>query len=233
MAYIPKRVLYGDFPDEGIYGITARQALEAAIDGHMVAYHLVPTPVTVYEHTTGEKYVGTDLGKWHGLTIRVPRGVLYHLSFNKISQHTEPEGKPAALSVEGPLGTPDMPANLPEKECYLLWPEDGGVLHFDRDGLFFMSTDLKQYAEANHLIGNTFTQSDAALGAAIRQKHKDFATRLREEISERETEYQRWRDAGAKIQNERNRPASKRDLAKLIQSKLGLPDSSETIRKKL
>lgn len=233
MAYIPKRVLYCDFPGEGIYGITARQALEAAIDGLITAYHLIPTPVTVYEHTAGEKYVGTNLGKWHGLTVKVPRGVIYHLNFNTATQHMTPDGMPTAISVEGPLGTPDMPPNIPVKECYLLWPEDEGRLSFERDKLFFIGEDLKQYAEANHLIGNTFTQSDAALGAAIRQKHKNFAARLREESSERETEYQRWRDAGAKIQSERNRPASNRKLAELIQSKLGLPDSIETIRKKL
>ncbi len=41
MAYIPKRVLYDEFSEEGVYGVTARQALEAAIDGLLPAYHLV------------------------------------------------------------------------------------------------------------------------------------------------------------------------------------------------
>ena len=51
MSYIPKRVLYDEFPEEGVYGVTARQALEAAIDNLLPAYHLIFSPVTLYEYT--------------------------------------------------------------------------------------------------------------------------------------------------------------------------------------
>lgn len=73
MAYIPKRVLYDEFSEEGVYGVTARQALEAAIDGLLPAYHLVFSPVTLYEYTRGAPDPLTrNYKKWHGLTVRVP-----------------------------------------------------------------------------------------------------------------------------------------------------------------
>lgn len=76
-------------------------------------------------------------------------------------------------------------------------------------------------------------QSDASLGAAVRQQRKNFAERQRESQEEREREFQRWREEGAAIQKERSRKASKRHLAELIKASLNLPDSTETIRKRL
>lgn len=76
-------------------------------------------------------------------------------------------------------------------------------------------------------------QSDAALGAAVRQQLKEFAKRPRDDREAREEEYQRWRKTGEEIQRERSRPASNRELAELIKIRLNLPDSVETIRKHL
>lgn len=79
----------------------------------------------------------------------------------------------------------------------------------------------------------TASLSDATLGATIRQQRKDFANRPREGQEARDLEYQRWRDEGTAIQRERRRKASKRELAKQIKENLGLPDSIDTIRKRL
>lgn len=75
--------------------------------------------------------------------------------------------------------------------------------------------------------------SDAALGAAVRQQRKDFAGIPRDDRLDREREYQRWRDTAAAIQDGRDRKASQRALAGLVKDQLRLPDSVETIRKRL
>lgn len=75
--------------------------------------------------------------------------------------------------------------------------------------------------------------SDAALGAATRAQRKNFANRPRDAGEAREREYQRWRGAGVDIQKERERPATKRQLSALVKERLNLPDSEETIRKRL
>lgn len=72
--------------------------------------------------------------------------------------------------------------------------------------------------------------SDAALGAATRQRMQVLAELPRDEALTRETEYQRWRECAAGIQRSRPFPASKRQLAGLVKKALGLPDSERTIR---
>jgi hypothetical protein len=76
--------------------------------------------------------------------------------------------------------------------------------------------------------------ADAALGASRRQQLQAFASKPREDRDSREAEYQRWRSAAADIQQERTRTTpSTRALAALVKDRLGLPDSIETIRKRL
>lgn len=233
MGYIPKRVRFDEFPPEGIFGITARHALELAIDGDLTVYHLIPSEVTVFQHLVGEKYVGADFGKWHGLTIKVPRGTVYHLSFHANSPCLDSDGKSTALLVEGPIGTPDMRPEIPLVDSYTLWPEGGSVITFERDKLFFLGADLKHYAETLPQASRTIDPSDAALGASVRQQRSKFGQKPRENQEARATEYQRWRDAANEIQRSRTRPASKRELGGLVKAHLNLPDSPETIRRYL
>lgn len=156
MSYIPKRVLYEEFPEEGVYGVTARQALEGAIDGLLPAYHLIFSSVTLYEYTReAPDPLTKNFNKWHGLTVRVPFGVLYTLNFYQEHSFQDNEGKPQAVLVGGPLGTPDMRPEVPVSEEYLLWP-DGEPVTFDRSRLFFLRDDLQSFA--------TGTNSQAASG---------------------------------------------------------------------
>lgn len=146
MAYIPKRVLYDEFSEEGVYGVTARQALEAAIDGLLPAYHLVFSPVTLYEYTRGAPDPLTrNYKKWHGLTVRVPLGVLYTLNFYPEHCFRDHNGKPSGVLIAGPLGTPGMRPEVQECNEYLLWPE-GDPVTFDRSRLFFLREDLESFA---------------------------------------------------------------------------------------
>ncbi|BDX17202.1 hypothetical protein MFKK_00120 [Halopseudomonas aestusnigri] len=143
MNYIPKRVLYSEFPDQGVYGITARQALEAAIDNIVPAYHLILCPVTLHEYLRSKlNPLGVDFGKWHGLTVRIPLGVLYTLNFYPQHQFADADGKPSALLVEGPLGVPGMQPEVKICDEYLLWPEAGPIT-FDKERLFFLREDLE------------------------------------------------------------------------------------------
>lgn len=91
---------------------------------------------------------------------------------------------------------------------------------------------LNAYAGAAPSSENDF-DSDAALGAVTRAQRKNFADRPRDAREAREREYQGWRDASAEIQEKRERPATKRHLSALVKERLNLPDSEETIRKRL
>lgn len=78
-----------------------------------------------------------------------------------------------------------------------------------------------------------FNESDAALGAHIRERQQVFSVRVHEERDARALEHQRWRDAGEEIKRGRQNPVSRRQLAELVKDCLDLPDSVETIRKRL
>ncbi|WP_367025677.1 hypothetical protein ABZN20_14305 [Methylococcus sp. ANG] len=81
---------------------------------------------------------------------------------------------------------------------------------------------------------NAATDSDAALGRQIRAQRSEFAKRNAAEVKgAREQEWERWRSEAERIQAGRIREASKRKLAELVKKSLNLPDSVETIRKKI
>lgn len=150
MSYTPKRVLYDEFPEEGVYGVTARQALEAAIDNLLPAYHLIFSPVTLYEYTRGAPDPLTkDFKKWHGLTVRVPLGVLYTLNFYSEHCFIDHDGKPSGVLIAGPLGMPGMRPEVQECNEYLLWPEGAPVM-FERARLFFLRDDLEDLAKGTN-----------------------------------------------------------------------------------
>lgn len=78
-----------------------------------------------------------------------------------------------------------------------------------------------------------FNESDAALGAHIRERQQAFSARVYEERDARAEEHQRWRDAGEEIQRGRQNPLSLRQQAEMVKEFLDLPDTVETIRKRL
>lgn len=84
------------------------------------------------------------------------------------------------------------------------------------------------------LAGETDSDlSDRSLGRNRRAQLRAFAVRNEDRADEREQEWARWRAKGTEIQAGRKRKASKRGLADLVKTALSLPDSVETIRKKL
>ena len=76
-------------------------------------------------------------------------------------------------------------------------------------------------------------QSDISLGRHRRAQLQDFAERNEERCNEREQEWARWQAKAAEIQAGRTRKTSNRELAQLVKTALNLPDSIETIRKKI
>jgi len=167
VTHIPKRILHDEFPEEGIYGVTARQALEAAIDGLLPAYHLVFSPVTLYEYSRNASDPLTkDFKKWHGLTVRVPLGVLYTLNFYPEHCFRDYDGKPSGVVVAGPLGVPDMRPAVPECNEYLLWPE-GEPVTFDRHRLFFLRDDLENFANGTNSEDHLGSAASTAAGQPV------------------------------------------------------------------
>jgi hypothetical protein len=76
-------------------------------------------------------------------------------------------------------------------------------------------------------------QSDAALGAAQRAQMTGMALGNRARAAARQKEWYRWQAEADKIQAAHTRKCSKRELAELVKKTLGLPDSVDTIRKRL
>lgn len=75
--------------------------------------------------------------------------------------------------------------------------------------------------------------SDTALGRARRAQLKSFVESGNDITAARQPEWDKWKAKGEEIQAGRKREASNRLLAKLVKDALSLPDSVETIRKKL
>ncbi|MDD2106818.1 hypothetical protein [Pseudomonas asiatica] len=92
---------------------------------------------------------------------------------------------------------------------------------------------LEVLASSNNTEIEQQSISDAALGAKVRRQRQDFAIRPREDRDAREAEYRRWLTAAEEIRQESSRPRSKRELAQLVKERLHLPDSLETVRKRL
>jgi hypothetical protein len=76
-------------------------------------------------------------------------------------------------------------------------------------------------------------ESDAALGTYIRERQQAFSVRVHEERDARAVEHQRWRDAAEEMKRGRKNLLSLRQQAELVKEYLDLPDTVETIRKRL
>lgn len=246
MAYIPKRILYDEFPPEGIYGITNREALELSVEGVLPAYYHLNTFFEVIGNSmVGEQYIIGSYGNYHGPIARLPQGKLAYLeahgaiSFDSTTMmqvESFYDGKFGGTYAQK-FGPPPEPAAtrkaFEEEEFYWLGLEKGATFEMVRGRLIFMRDELEGLAAKRGYSGVSVDASDAALGAEIRRQRQSFAIRQREESGAREAEYERWRAAADAIQRGRTRPASKRELARLVRDQLQLPDSVETIRKQM
>ncbi|MGH1451288.1 MAG: hypothetical protein ACRBBM_17935 [Pseudomonadaceae bacterium] len=141
---VSELVFYGRFRSD-VHGITAEQALDLATDGELLAFYKIDAPVTIHGPTvadpSGKKYAGEDLGKWHSITVQVPRGILFDLISDEMRELADKDGKPTLLRVDEV-----MDSELPAHESYLLWPE-GPPIRLDRNKLFFRAEDLRGLAE--------------------------------------------------------------------------------------
>jgi hypothetical protein len=177
----------------------------------------------------------SDFGGWfeirkEGVYLKLPDervlACLTTLERDDLLRH--PKGRP----YEPVLA---FPFTLRELKVFLDWATSVGYdVPINEDALLEVieaqKTPLMLNADGFAMISD---QSDAALGAYTRERNRSFAEGNREDLEARTVEKKRWRDAGAEIQRGRERPASKRKLAKLVKQSLGLPDSEEIIRKAL
>lgn len=115
-----------------------------------------------------------------------------------------------------------------------LFPEDREQSNTD-DARMRADTEeaLSAFETLNPGLVKPVNESDATLGAAIREQRREFANRNQERSHARQAEWERWRAKAAEIQAGRTREASKRELAELVKAALNLKDNIETIRKKL
>ncbi len=77
-------------------------------------------------------------------------------------------------------------------------------------------------------------EPDAELGKSTRENLIRFAiTRGSQQTKDRESEWQGWQKCADEIRAENKHIKSKNDLAKKVKTRLNLPDSVETIRKRI
>ncbi len=73
MDYIPKRVLFEQFPVTGVYGITALEAFDLALDGELAAYYHIPIGFDLQGAS------GCSYGDYHWPLAQLPIGKLGYL----------------------------------------------------------------------------------------------------------------------------------------------------------
>jgi len=99
--------------------------------------------------------------------------------------------------------------------------------------------DVLAYMKTARALSDICAPSDAALGAETHRSMNDLATRPREQTKKRQSEWVRWHNEAERIKGEYIKKFPKRDepsvreLAKQVKKSLGLPDSEETIRKRI
>tara|TARA_R110000822_G_scaffold66105_4_gene161556 strand:- start:14261 stop:14899 length:639 start_codon:yes stop_codon:yes gene_type:complete len=137
---VSELVFYGRFRSD-IHKITAEQALDLATDGDLPVFYKIDAPITLYGPAVtdpdGTTYPGADLGKWHSITVQVPRGILFDLISDETKELADQNGKPNLLRVDEVMNS-----DLPTLESYLLWPE-GCPIRIERRKLFFRAGDLQ------------------------------------------------------------------------------------------
>lgn len=154
MTYIPKRVLFGQFPPDGVRGVSRMEALDLAIDGELAAYYQIPVPFDLIGASmVGDRYMVGSYGSFHGALARLPVGMLAQLqaqgqmTFDK-SEMMQTEGFQSAAF--GP--TSDAPGELrrrfEEEEYFWLVFKEGQPLNMELERVIFLRDDLEQIADA-------------------------------------------------------------------------------------
>jgi len=188
------------------------------------------------ERTSQAIKSGLRLEDWIEITGIVPTGDngsfgMYFISPDAISF----KGWNAEHINASPVyDQPDMHRQNQHRLVFPCTPQElVNFIDSDVSGDLFDSLTDDFRASVARLPTTSGTMSDAALGSATRKKLRDLAFKSHEEQDARHDEHLRWQSAGDEIKKARSRPISKRQLAKLVQEKLSLPDSIETIRKYL
>jgi hypothetical protein len=130
---------------------------------------------------------------------------------------------------EGPYSKEWIAANLLKSAARVREAYGDG----DLDGIAATMVFLEKY-RAVELI-STYWEKDAAIGKQRRRQQIEFAGRRASDLQEeRSPEWEHWQSLlNAMIGSMPNPPKSKRAKAKLLKSKHNIPDSIETIRKRI
>lgn len=130
------------------------------------------------------------------------------------------------------LGFPFTPREL---KAFFDWAARvGHDIPIDEDALEeLINSQRTQPALTIAGLARNASESDAALGAYIRQRQQVFSAQVHEDRDARAVEHQRWRDAAEEVLRGRQNPVSLRQQAELVKKHLDLPDKVETIRKRL
>ena len=105
---------------------------------------------------------------------------------------------------------------------------------FTVDNLVIPHEELERFEQENGISDDPNSESDAALGRDKREQLRSFArTQAEEKREARAIEWDHWKKEATRIQTGRTRKYSKNALAGKVKESLDLPDSIETIRKRI
>jgi hypothetical protein len=176
-----------------------------------------------------------DFGGWfeireEGVYLKLPdKRVLACLTeFERSEILRHPKGRPYEPAFV-------LPSSLGEFKVFLDWATSVGYdVPINEDALVAMIEAQKTQRSLDDPSSSVMpNQSDAALGADVRQRNRDLAAKNQERRDARAVEHQRWRDAAVEIQQARRKKASGRMLARLVKEQLDLPDEESTIRARI
>lgn len=151
MSYIPKKVLFEQFPAAGIYGVSALEAFDLALDGELAAYYHIPAGFEL-EGVSGRSY-----GDYHGPLARLPVGKLEYLqahgsmSFNRSrpfqaeSFHGQNFGPPHEKTA--------IRQQFDLEEYFWLFLKDEELLEVTINRVIFMRDDLEKTASTRVTSG--------------------------------------------------------------------------------
>lgn len=144
MGYIPKRVRFDEFPEDGFLGITCREALDLAIDGEIPAYYHIPVGFEL-EGVSTRSY-----GDYHGPFAQLPVGKLEYLHAHG-QMRFDCKHPFQALGFYGNNFGPKQSDTLlrqafEQEEYFILFLKDGGHLEMVLPHLIFMREDIEQAA---------------------------------------------------------------------------------------
>lgn len=151
MAYIPKRVLLGQFPASGLFGVQAAEVLDLAIDGDLPAYYQIPMPFHLHgDHELGAQYMGIDYGDFHGPLAQLTPGILIQLQAHGTRKFDKTQGIQVLGFQSADFGPPPEPVNVREafekERCFWLILKDAGELELDISRVIILRNDIEYIA---------------------------------------------------------------------------------------